>query len=1064
MTDLTIDRFNEFFRLLHGHDPYPWQERLAERAVKGDWPGAIDLPTGSGKTACIDIAVFALARQAEADAPERTAPLRIFFCVNRRVIVDEAYQRAKRIAKKICEKNGNGVLGDVAAALRRIAGSQSDGDTPPLDVLELRGGIYRDNRWARSITQPTIVCTTIDQLGSRLLFRGYGVSSNAAPIQAALIAYDSLILLDEAHISRPFLQTLEFVRGYLDPKSWAEENLGVRPAIVVPMTATPPAGVNADNTIRLTDADRNNESLKNRLTASKPAELRDVKDVAKGAVDAALKLAKEKPVAIGILVNRVATAKAVYDDLLVARNEPNQRKRKVPDDAVIELVIGSMRPIDRDDQADRLHSLVGPDRPAVSEKTSFVVATQCLEVGADYDFDVLVTECASLDALRQRFGRLNRAGRKDAECKPIDATAVVLAGKKDIKPDDKLNDDEPLDPIYGNALTRTWNWLHEHTTEETIDGESIKIVDFGIDAFDGRLREHGANGRIPADLLAPSASLNAPIMLPAYVDLWCQTAPRPIPDPDVALFLHGPQRGEPDVQVCWRADLVEDEHRRRDHWCDVVALLPPTSTECMSVPIGRLRAWLKQGDAGKSEVELSERVDNDLYNIPNENDDQARRFRVDGVIWRGMKKSKRLSELMKDDDLRPGDTIVLPTEARGWDELGHIPVFERASTGSEKRATDNDSASQTPDAANNDSTAGTDASQIDVAEVAFPKARDRAVLRLHPSLRKRLPEGDAINELFNRAADKENPPNTSEWLDRLKSAAESLSDEHADLRKTLQNLTSAMYGLWSDRYPDERGFVLKSRKRIGTASAWFLPSLDEGEDELSRTGREQPILLSDHTNDVVKALSKSLQQLPLQQFADALKRAAELHDLGKADERFQAMLRRTDRTDAWLLAGVTSPPLAKSDGLPMTRAERGAARRRAGLTDGFRHEMLSAQLAHCFDDLPEVETSRDLVLHLIAAHHGYARPFAPVVHDEELPSIELDGRPLSHEQRRQLVPPHQLDSGVAERFWSLTRRFGWWGLAYLEAVLRLADQQASAAEDAGDYENADTDQPAEAIA
>jgi CRISPR-associated endonuclease/helicase Cas3 len=317
---LGITQFDTYFRELHGHGPYCWQRRLAERAITGDWPGAIDLPTSSGKTACLDIAIFALACQASQDVVKRTAPIRVFFCVNRRVIVDEAHQRAERIARKVWQAERNRtddapVLQAVAAALRTVAGTRPSDGIPPLDVLELRGGIYRDNRWARSATQPTIICTTVDQLGSRLLFRGYGVSGNAAPIQAALVAYDSLILLDEAHISKPFLQTLTNVRGYLDPEKWVERDLGVNPVIVVPMTATPPEGVSDEDVVCLVQEDRENESLNRRLTASKRAELRDVKDILTAVIKASEELGKEEPRAVGVIVNRVATARAVYKEL-----------------------------------------------------------------------------------------------------------------------------------------------------------------------------------------------------------------------------------------------------------------------------------------------------------------------------------------------------------------------------------------------------------------------------------------------------------------------------------------------------------------------------------------------------------------------------------------------------------------------------------------------------------------------------------------------------------------------------------------------------------------------------
>jgi CRISPR-associated endonuclease/helicase Cas3 len=89
----------------------------------------------------------------------------------------------------------------------------------------------------------------------------------------------------------------------------------------------------------------------------------------------------------------------------------------------------------------------------------------------------------------------------------------------------------------------------------------------------------------------------------------------------------------------------------------------------------------------------------------------------------------------------------------------------------------------------------------------------------------------------------------------------------------------------------------------------------------------------------------------------------------------------------------------------------------------------------------------DLVLHLIASHHGHARPFAPLSIDPEPPSVcgQLGEYviKLSTEKRTELIPAHRLDSGIPERFWRLTRRYGWWGLAYLEAILRLGDWHGS---------------------
>lgn len=64
-----LTSFGALLGALWAHDPSPWQAMLAGRVAASDWPQAVDLPTASCKTACIDIAAWALAAQAGRPLP-----------------------------------------------------------------------------------------------------------------------------------------------------------------------------------------------------------------------------------------------------------------------------------------------------------------------------------------------------------------------------------------------------------------------------------------------------------------------------------------------------------------------------------------------------------------------------------------------------------------------------------------------------------------------------------------------------------------------------------------------------------------------------------------------------------------------------------------------------------------------------------------------------------------------------------------------------------------------------------------------------------------------------------
>ena len=1007
VTELNAADFAEFFTALWGKPPFGWQQELAKRVLeratavakdsfppdlssdkegtRSPWPEAIALPTASGKTACLDIAVFSLAAQSSRLARKQiiTTPRRVFFVVDRRVIVDEAYERASRLAEKL-ERAKEGILKSVADNLRQIAHGETAGidDERPLAAHKLRGGMYRSEAWARNPLQPTVVASTVDQIGSRLLFRAYGRGFGMWPIYAGLVANDSLILLDEAHCAQPFLQTLQAVRRF---QTWAHAPLK-RSFHPVVMSATPPPGLDCfeDQSDERQDPAR---PLGQRQLAHKPALLQAVgrasgsratSVLARELTEAASGLINKDLRAIVVFVNRVATARETYRLLAEAYG----------DCAV--LLTGRMRPVDRDDMIEhRLEPLQSSHSDERSlAKPLIVIATQTLEVGADLDFDGLVTECASLDALRQRFGRLNRMGR------PIEARAVILVRGEQ---SGSTKDD---DPVYGEALAKTWAWLDECKNE---NGE----VDFGIAYLAPML----PNSDSMASLNAPS--VDAPVMLPAHVDCWAQTAPEPQSSPDVAPFLHGPREGAADVQVCWRADLDLTNEEAKGHALESLFLCPPSSSETLPVPIGVFKRWL----AGNETPDDS----TDVEGVRTEADtDEEGSFPVDRQVirWRGAE-TKHEDITSVPTQIRPGDVIVIPTNhPRPRHQLGDLP----------------------PDA------------DLDVGDRAYRLARAKPILRLHRDLVDAWPDfvtakTTALELLKDLQQQYENDPTEvtnalRDLLTELANLSESLPEHWSWLPKAAIELAEEYSGSKLDhavRIVGGKSLVLVGHRRIREL-AHAADSFSD-EDDVAASGishrNGHPVKLRAHLAGVEDFVRRHASGCGLpDDLVEAVARAGLLHDLGKADPRFQSLLRGGTR---WLGGEL----LAKSAGMPRTRAVRNRARMDSGYPEGSRHELLSVRMVENAPDLlPQEDDLRDLILHLIATHHGHCRPFAPVVFDEQdVPvSFELCG------QRTHWCGPtglERLDSGVADRYWRLVRRYGWWGLAWLEALFRLADWRRS---------------------
>ena len=916
---LTAYDFMAFFRDVHGHEPFPWQIRLTEQVLTcGEWPKVIDLPTGSGKTAVLDTAIFTLAARPD------ISPRRVVFVIDRRIVVDQVCERAERIKCRL-ESGSTEILRRV----RDILAMLTDGD--PLGVAALRGGVPIDHEWTHRPDQPWVVVSTVDQFGSRLLFRGYGVSQRMRPVHAGLAGNDCLVILDEVHLSVPFAETLARVDGL---------KFGELPRrfSIVKMSATP-----SDKSVErfeLGPADMEHEELRRRVEALKEAELvpaRNEDAIPSTVLKRVKAIDKTKDGdgvrSVGVVVNRVRTARDTHRALLKAGCDAH-------------LITGRMRPLDRADALDKIRPIVDPDGARRSEELAVVVATQAIEVGADFSFDALITECAAVDSLRQRFGRLDRRGAYFA--RTGNAAQACIIGPKSVVASKKP------DPIYGDSAKSTWEELERRHVEGQIDVGPLSLRDF------------------PAE--ATAASDRAPLLLKTYMDAWVQTNPEPIVQPSVDWFLHGMEHGRvSDVSIVWRWDRSEE----------ALSLVPPRQAEFLQVPIDAARSWLSEDD----EVEVADVA---LHRSGDENGRHAAPGE-DWVRWQGVDKRP---EHIGTGDIRPGDILIVDPNRGGlkagtWDPSSGESVEDLG----------------------------------DAAQIAY---RKRATLRLDS----RLPHVDSPPLPSDEdEADTPALERIQEWLDECLVGREEPAGWFVEAVDRLRNGFEHTLVEVDEEKSADRYYILTERHSRTHKPMVSAATMDGSEETNSLTGAG--VTLCRHLDGVGDRAASIAERLGLSaELAEDLCLAGRLHDLGKVDRRFQERLIGGDPVE---LTMREEEPLAKS---------LQGARGRWRYPRGMRHEAASVAMVESNPNVLNSAHDRDLVLHLIGTHHGWGRPLLPIIEDSEPHTLSYEFDGCSMEVSSDLVEG-RLALDMTDRFWRLVEEYGYYGLAWLEAILRLADHRQS---------------------
>ena len=882
--------FYDLFKALTGNSPFCWQSRLFhEHFAKSAIPAALDIPTGLGKTSVM--VLWYVARKAGANLPRR-----LIYVVDRRAVVDQA----TTVADAIQEKSQD-------SALR---------------VSTLRGQHVDNREWLADPAAPAIIVGTVDMIGSRLLFSGYGVSRKMRPYHAGLLGADTLVVLDEAHLVPPFEKLLEAITNgpkALGPRT--HEDRKIVPSFkLLSLSATGREDssdrLNEKIVFRLSSEDKADEVVKKRLEARKRLTVQVLDDESRlvpQLVERAWSLGNEQEPA------RVLIYCHSREDALKVKSEIDKKFKKEKRKPVSELLVGGRRVFEREALFDWLkkHGFLG-DAEGKPKQSTFLIATSAGEVGVDLDADHMVCDLVEWERMVQRLGRVNRRGNGDAYI-----TVVAAPHTKKPKAEEKAKEWEK---DWKERLARL---------RKPLDSLCCVGAKDGRDASPGAILELKERAENCSELRTALEAATTPVPLRpaltrALVDAWSLTSlDKHTGRPDeIQPWLRGWEEDQQSqTTVVWRNYLPIRTGETDPTKKEIEAFFgaaPPHTSEKLETETFRVVDWLVERAKEADKMETLGWKDIIAY-ILSASRDLRDTVYGHSLVQGDAKEQKRAKENLKEG--LKGGTLVVAARLRGLSN-GLL----------DKKAHD------------------------------LPRALDDGQEWLSPQ------DGKPVIRFRVRSVTgEESPASDGDWRERYRFITEQ-SDE-GEVHRFL------IVEKWRHDAETEDDRSVGHLQELAEHHAW--------------------------TEGKARILADAIA-LP-GEYADMLAIAARLHDEGKRHKRWQRAAKVPD-----------GKFYAKTDKRMNTR-----------LLDGYRHEFGSlpyAEKDEGFRALPP--HLQELALHLVAAHHGWARPVISTSGCDEPPSI-------SEKRARD----------IALRFARLQKRWGPWGLAWWEALLRAADQQASRAND-----------------